>query len=124
MEVIAAIIIISLDPSETITDQQYQEQEDAENIGGGAGVATGVAVGLLYYVTLNAYGGTLGKRAFGMRLRDAKSGANIGVGRSVMRVIVSVVSGLALALGYLWCIWDDDKQTWHDKAAGSVVVKT
>jgi uncharacterized RDD family membrane protein YckC len=25
-------------------------------------------------------------------------------------------------LGYLWMLWDSEKQTWHDKAANAVVV--
>jgi uncharacterized RDD family membrane protein YckC len=28
-----------------------------------------------------------------------------------------------LGLGYLWAFWDPKKQTWHDMAAGTVVVK-
>jgi len=27
-----------------------------------------------------------------------------------------------LLIGYLWMLWDDEKQTWHDKVVGSVVV--
>jgi uncharacterized RDD family membrane protein YckC len=36
---------------------------------------------------------------------------------------VAIFSGLVLLLGYLWAIWDANKQTWHDKAAGSFVVR-
>jgi uncharacterized RDD family membrane protein YckC len=36
---------------------------------------------------------------------------------------MSYVSQLALLLGYLWMLWDPNKQTWHDKVAQSVVVK-
>jgi uncharacterized RDD family membrane protein YckC len=28
-----------------------------------------------------------------------------------------------LGLGYFWAIWDKDNQAWHDKIAGTVVVK-
>jgi uncharacterized RDD family membrane protein YckC len=37
---------------------------------------------------------------------------------------VSIVSAIVFLLGYLWMLWDPEKQTWHDKAAGSVVVPT
>ena len=77
-----------------------------------------------YFVLLNANGGTWGKRILGMRLESRETGENIGVGRAVVRYVVAIVSGLALLIGYLWCIWDANKQTWHDKAAGSVVVRT
>ena len=81
-------------------------------------------IGLAYYVPLNANGGTLGKKALGLRVEDAKTGENIGMARSFLRYIVAIASAIALLIGYLWCIWDADKQTWHDKAAGSVVVRT
>jgi uncharacterized RDD family membrane protein YckC len=34
----------------------------------------------------------------------------------------NLLSGLLRFLGYFWMLWDDTQQTWHDKAAGSVVV--
>jgi uncharacterized RDD family membrane protein YckC len=43
---------------------------------------------------------------------------------------VALVRGLAagfsifvLFLGFLWIAWDKDKQGWHDKIAGTVVLK-
>lgn len=37
--------------------------------------------------------------------------------------IAKYVSALVLYLGYLWAIFDKDRQSWHDKIAGTVVVK-
>jgi uncharacterized RDD family membrane protein YckC len=76
-----------------------------------------------YFVLMNANGGTLGKRAVGIRLEDAKTGENIGNGRAFGRLFVAYVAYSFLLLGYFWCIWDDKKQTWHDKAVGSIVVR-
>ena len=28
---------------------------------------------------------------------------------------MSIVSAVVLLLGYLWMLWDPEKQTWHDK---------
>jgi len=80
-------------------------------------------IGIGYYVGFNANGGTLGKRAVGLRLEKDGSGEDIGYGAAFVRYIVAIVSGLVLLLGYLWVIWDPKRQTWHDKAAGSVVVR-
>jgi uncharacterized RDD family membrane protein YckC len=33
------------------------------------------------------------------------------------------VSGLVIAIGYLWMIWDVRKQTWHDKAVSALPVR-
>ena len=80
-------------------------------------------IGLTYFVGLNANGGTWGKRIVGLRLEDATTGADIGYARALGRYIVAIASALVLLLGYLWSIWDSRKQTWHDKAARSVVVR-
>ena len=87
------------------------------------GPVVSLVFAIAYYVLLNANGGTLGKQAVGIRLQDAETGADIGVPRSIGRYIVAIASGLVLLLGYLWSIWDDRKQTWHDKAVGSIVVR-
>jgi uncharacterized RDD family membrane protein YckC len=83
----------------------------------------GLLIGLAYFVGLNANGGTLGKRVVGLRLEDAETGEDIGYPRALIRYIVAIASALVIFLGYLWCIWDSRNQTWHDKAAGSVVVR-
>ncbi|MCH8065958.1 MAG: RDD family protein [Chloroflexi bacterium] len=83
-----------------------------------------IVISFGYVVLLNANGGTLGKRMLDMRLQNRETGENIGIGMAVIRYFVALVSGLAILIGYLWSIWDPNKQTWHDKAAGSVVVKT
>ena len=91
---------------------------------GALGPVVSLLIALAYYVLLNANGGTLGKQALGMRLEDTETGDDIGVPRSIGRYVVAIASWLALFLGYFWCIWDDRKQTWHDKAVGSIVVRT
>ena len=34
-----------------------------------------------------------------------------------------IISGLAMNLGFLWVMFDKNKQGWHDKIAGTYVVK-
>jgi len=46
----------------------------------------------------------------------------VSYGRAFGRFAMSLVSGLVLLLGYLWMIWDSEKQTWHDKVARTYVV--
>jgi uncharacterized RDD family membrane protein YckC len=79
---------------------------------------------LAYYALLEGgvRGQTIGKRVFGLRVIDLAHGGSIGNVRGVIRNLVRVLSWLAFGLGYLWMLWDREKQTWHDKAAGSVVV--
>jgi uncharacterized RDD family membrane protein YckC len=67
-------------------------------------------------------GQTLGKKAAGIRVIDLGTGGPLGYGRAFVRWLGRWVSLLVFGLGYLWMLWDPEKQTWHDKMAGSIVV--
>ena len=74
-----------------------------------------------YHWISAALGGGWGKRIVGLRLVNAVTGEAPGWGSGLARVVVSIFSGF-FYLGYLWALWDDDLQTWHDKAADTIVV--
>lgn len=88
----------------------------------------GYALGLILTITYFTYfeggltGQTFGKKAMGIRVIDFSTGGPIGYGRAFIRYIGRIVSGLIIYIGYLWMLWDKEKQTWHDKFAGDVVV--
>jgi uncharacterized RDD family membrane protein YckC len=67
-------------------------------------------------------GQTPGKRVLGIWVLDARTAAPIGARRALGRYLCSLLSALVFYLGYLWMLWDRDRQTWHDKLAGAVVV--
>ena len=71
----------------------------------------------------DSLGGTLGKRAVGIRVVHEKTYDAPGLGSGFVRTLVSIISALPLGLGYLWAAWDTKGQTWHDKAAGTLVVR-
>jgi uncharacterized RDD family membrane protein YckC len=95
--------------------------------GGGPGwfQLVSLAVQVTYFAYfLGTSGQTLGAKALGIRVVDANSlEPGIGIGRGVGRYFGSLVSGVVCYLGYLWMLWDDQNQTWHDKMAGTKVVK-
>jgi uncharacterized RDD family membrane protein YckC len=66
---------------------------------------------------------TLGKKALGIRVVDINTGQPLGVGRDIGRQFSRILSALPCYLGYLWPLWDDQKQAFHDKTVSSVVVK-
>ena len=69
---------------------------------------------------------TPGMMAFGLRLAEASTGENIGLGRATLRAVVLVVLWFAFGVGLLGLIWvafDARKQGWHDKLAGTVVIR-
>jgi uncharacterized RDD family membrane protein YckC len=78
--------------------------------------------GYFTYFEGGVTGQTLGMRVIGIRVLDINTGGPIGYGRGLIRQVVKILSGLVILLGYLWMLWDNEKQTWHDKAVSSVVV--
>ena len=56
-----------------------------------------------------------------------QSGANGRISRdfpvALVRSLSSFFSAFVLFLGFLWVAWDREKQSWHDKIAGTVVVQ-
>lgn len=97
----------------------------------GGTVAIGVVLYIAGFVGALVYWGklegqrgqTVGKKACGIMTVDANTGQPIGVGRAVGRYFARLLSGCVCYLGYLWMLWDPQRQTWHDKMVNSVVVK-
>ena len=42
---------------------------------------------------------------------------------ALVRGLAAALSFIVLFLGFFWMIWDREKQSWHDKIAGTVVVR-
>jgi uncharacterized RDD family membrane protein YckC len=82
------------------------------------------AIGIAYFAYLegSASGQTVGKRALGIRVYDFRRGGPIGTGRGIGRYFARWLSAIACFLGYFWMLWDGEKQCWHDKLVGDVVV--
>jgi uncharacterized RDD family membrane protein YckC len=93
-------------------------------LGTGGGTGLGLVISAVYFTTLigAARGQTLGQMALGIRVIDFNTGGPIGYGRAFIRWLVSIVSAIVILVGYLWMLWDKEKQCWHDKAATDVVV--
>jgi len=90
----------------------------------GVGNALALLVGIAYFVYLEggATGQTVGKKALGIRVISFDTGGPIGYGRAFIRYIGRILSAIVFLLGYLWMLWDSEKQCWHDKFASDVVV--
>jgi uncharacterized RDD family membrane protein YckC len=78
---------------------------------------------LYYWLFTGLKGRTLGKMAVGIKVVNA-AGSVPGLGHAALREIPGkILSTIAIFLGFLWVIWDEQKQGWHDKIAGTYVVK-
>jgi uncharacterized RDD family membrane protein YckC len=106
--------------------------------GGTRGNTIDVVFGLtgmagLVWAVLNAVragreGQSYGKRVMGIRLARLADGQPIGAGLGFLRLFLNWILWVACilpgVLNLLWPLWDRKHQTWSDKVAKSVVVKT
>jgi len=67
-----------------------------------------------------AIGQTPGKILLKLKVVGA-TGKKLTYGIAFLRWTGSIISSLALFLGFLWVAFDSRKQGWHDKIAGTVV---
>jgi uncharacterized RDD family membrane protein YckC len=75
-----------------------------------------------YFVFLHYYAGrTLGKMAVGIRIISSE-GREVGLWESFMRWVGYYISAVFLLAGFIWSVFDQDSQAWHDKIAGTYVV--
>ena len=99
-----------------------------------AQISSGARASLVYVLWIVAYiaypiyyeggpqGATPGKKICGIKVIDMNRGGPIGYGRAFIRLLMRIISGAVFYLGYLWMLWDKEKQCWHDKVANDVVV--
>lgn len=66
---------------------------------------------------------TPGKMAFKMKVVDAKTGGKPSVGQLVGRYFGYFLAALPLFIGIVWVCIDKRKQGWHDKLAGTLVIR-
>ena len=64
-----------------------------------------------------------GKMAIRAKIVDARTGLHPTTGQLIGRYFAYYVSTIPFCLGFLWIAWDPRKQGWHDKLAGTVVVR-
>ena len=97
-----------------------------------AATGTGAAGSLLIQLLLPALlvvafwvykSATPGKMVISAEIVDAKTLGKPSTGQLIVRYIGYYISSLILCLGFLWVAFDKRKQGWHDKIAGTLVVK-
>jgi uncharacterized RDD family membrane protein YckC len=68
-------------------------------------------------------GGTIGQLLLGIQVRREADGQRIGIGTSILRYIGYIISIWVFYLGLIWVAFDARKQGWHDKIAGTLVIR-
>ncbi|HEV8229030.1 MAG TPA: RDD family protein [Candidatus Limnocylindria bacterium] len=83
-------------------------------------------LGLVYFVYFwSAQGGgqTLGMRALGLKVIRT-DGSMLTFTQGVIRYVGLFISFVVVFIGVIWVAFDANKQGWHDKIAGTYVVRT
>jgi len=91
-----------------------------------AGNGLGQLISLVYFTVLwssNGGGQTIGMRV--LKLKVIKTdGSELTLVQSFIRYVGLIISAIPLGIGLIWVAFDAEKQGWHDKIAGTYVVKT
>ncbi len=67
---------------------------------------------------------TPGKMAVSAQIVDARTGRKASNAQYIGRYFGYIVAALPLGLGIIWVAFDRRKQGWHDKLAGTIVIRT
>ncbi|HEY6227835.1 MAG TPA: RDD family protein [Verrucomicrobiae bacterium] len=78
---------------------------------------------IAYFVGMWTWKGTsVGKICLGLKIVRT-DGTPIDFAVALVRSLAACFSFVVFFLGFFWAGWDRDKQSWHDKIAGTVVVQ-
>lgn len=80
-----------------------------------------IAVIIAFWVFRSA---TPGKMLLKLQVVDAQTRGPVPVPRLLLRYAGYYVATIPFGVGLLWVGWDARKQGWHDKMAGTVVIRT
>lgn len=87
------------------------------------GPPLGFLVALAYFAGMWAWKGTtIGGIVLGLKVVRL-DGQPVTFAVALVRGLSAAFSIIVLFLGFLWIAWDKDKQGWHDRIAGTVVVR-
>jgi uncharacterized RDD family membrane protein YckC len=76
-----------------------------------------------FSVQVGKYGSSPGMRMVGLKCVSQRTGQPIGGGLGFVRSLAHFVDGIICDIGYLWPLWDSQRQTLADKIMGTVVLK-
>ena len=78
---------------------------------------------IAYFVAMWTWKGTsVGKICLGLKIVRT-DGTPIDFAVALVRSLAACFSFMVFLLGFFWAGWDKEKQSWHDKIAGTVVVQ-
>jgi uncharacterized RDD family membrane protein YckC len=89
-----------------------------------------VVIDVVYFAYFWSSGGaSIGMMPFGFKVRDTATGQYPTLGKAALRGFIWTLEfGFTIfiigAIGWLWQLWDPQKQAIHDKVAGTIVTRS
>ena len=130
---IIGVVIAFKDAETQISPDPVTGLDTVEFTGGvnPVGVIILVLAGLFYFgftiwnlaIRQGKTGQSLGKKILGISVVRQDNGRFLGAGAGFLRWLVAQVLGGICFINYLWPLWDEKKQTWHDMVVSSVVIR-
>ncbi len=78
---------------------------------------------MAYFTYLHGtMGQTLGKKILGLKVMQ-ETGETLRPGLAFLRWVGYIINAVCMNLGFIWIAYDGRKQGWHDKIAGTVVIR-
>ncbi len=125
---VAGLVMAFRDTDYNAVTEEYTGSVD------GVGILIAVLAGVGFFafdvwnrgIRVGTKGQSIGKQIVGIRVAKAADGQLLGAGSGFLRWLVAFAAGLVpfgSLLDVLWPLWDDKKQTLHDKAIGSVSLR-
>lgn len=81
-----------------------------------------VGLGYFWYFWTRNNGQSPGKSVMKIRVIK-KDGTPMKDADAIVRFFGYYISAAVLMIGFLWAIWDENRQGWHDKIASTYVIK-
>jgi uncharacterized RDD family membrane protein YckC len=115
--ILTTVISPLFGPSVTTTPTGQMEFNAAAN-------AFSTLLGLVYFIGFWTWRGqTVGMMPFKLQVVRAEDGAKIDWVRGLLRYVGLIISVIPLFVGLIWAAFDSRKQGWHDKIAGTLVIR-
>ncbi len=77
----------------------------------------------VYQWICNAIGVSIGKKLLSLSIERKADTGRPGSGRGLLRTVGQAVGAAPLGLGFWAALWDQDNAAWHDKMAGTRVIR-
>lgn len=90
-------------------------------------VLSAITLGIygIVWLIMAHFGSSVGKRVVGIKVVKADGGQPGCITGVLLReTIGKLISSIIILLGFIWIIFDDKRQGWHDKIAETYVVRT